>query len=279
MCPQHDMTIDNASGASVRSDLNNALAALVGLSSGASAPSTTFADMLWVDTTNGVIKRRNSANSGWLPLAPRSSTIVQAKTTSYTVAPSDFATMIDCTSGTFTLSLTAVATVGDGFFFFLRNSGTGTITVDPSSSETVDGVTTLTVSPGDSMALYCNGSAWKTVSRSAPIAAARAWAIFSGTSTGTNSPIAGLNVSNIVRLGTGTYTVNFSGALGTAYAPMITCARQFGTEGFFGAYGQAGGTGLGGTSFTLLTGLHVSGSAVPVDPAHIYLTVFGTAAL
>lgn len=63
---QHDMDIANAAGASFRADLNLALAALVQNSSGASAPSTTFANMWWADTTNHVLKRRNEANSAWI---------------------------------------------------------------------------------------------------------------------------------------------------------------------------------------------------------------------
>ncbi len=62
------MNIANDSGASVRADINDALAALVSLSAGATAPSTTFAYMLWHDTTTGFLKQRNSANTAWLEL-------------------------------------------------------------------------------------------------------------------------------------------------------------------------------------------------------------------
>lgn len=49
--PQTDMNIANDSGANVRSDMNDHIAALVQLSSGSSAPGTTFAHMLWADTS------------------------------------------------------------------------------------------------------------------------------------------------------------------------------------------------------------------------------------
>lgn len=61
----HDYIIANASGAAVRSDLNNALAAIVSQNSSSTEPSTTYAYQLWADTTNGVLKIRNSANSAW----------------------------------------------------------------------------------------------------------------------------------------------------------------------------------------------------------------------
>ena len=63
---QHDGVIANASGAAVRSDLNNALAALITNSSGATAPATTYAYQWWADTTANQLKLRNSANDDWI---------------------------------------------------------------------------------------------------------------------------------------------------------------------------------------------------------------------
>jgi hypothetical protein len=65
---QHDYVVENQSGASFRADLNNALAAAASLNSGAAAPSTTYAYMLWADTTTGLLKIRNAANTGWVTL-------------------------------------------------------------------------------------------------------------------------------------------------------------------------------------------------------------------
>ena len=62
---QHDYVIDNQSGAAFRSDLNNGLSAIVTQNSGSSAPSTTYAYMMWADTTTGTLKRRNGANNAW----------------------------------------------------------------------------------------------------------------------------------------------------------------------------------------------------------------------
>lgn len=67
---QHDMDLANAAGASFRADLNLALAALVGNSSGATAPATTFAYQLWADTTSGWIKQRDAANAAWIKRWP-----------------------------------------------------------------------------------------------------------------------------------------------------------------------------------------------------------------
>ncbi len=62
---QHDYIIDNASGAAVRADLNTVLQAILSANSGASAPSTTSAYMLWADTTNNKLKIRSGADDSW----------------------------------------------------------------------------------------------------------------------------------------------------------------------------------------------------------------------
>lgn len=64
--PQGDMNVANDSGANVRADINDQLAALVQLSSGGTAPATTFAHMLWADTTPSgytIVKIRDAADA------------------------------------------------------------------------------------------------------------------------------------------------------------------------------------------------------------------------
>lgn len=63
---QHDYSIANQSGLAFRQDLNNALAAIVSQNSGATEPSTTYAYQWWADTTTGLLKIRNAANSAWV---------------------------------------------------------------------------------------------------------------------------------------------------------------------------------------------------------------------
>jgi hypothetical protein len=64
----HDYVIDNSTGANVRADINLVLQAILTNNSSSSAPSTTAAYMWWADTTNGVLKIRNSANNDWVEL-------------------------------------------------------------------------------------------------------------------------------------------------------------------------------------------------------------------
>ena len=62
---QADYIIANGTGAAVRSDLNGQLAAIVSNNSGATEPATMYAYQWWADTTTGLLKLRNSANSAW----------------------------------------------------------------------------------------------------------------------------------------------------------------------------------------------------------------------
>lgn len=65
---QHDYIIANQSGAAFRADLNNNLAAIVSQNSGAIEPATTYAYQWWADTTAGLLKLRNAANSAWITI-------------------------------------------------------------------------------------------------------------------------------------------------------------------------------------------------------------------
>lgn len=62
-------TIANSGGSTYRAAVNTALAAIQSSSSGAAAPSPTVAGMLWYDTTNSILKRRNTANTAWIDVS------------------------------------------------------------------------------------------------------------------------------------------------------------------------------------------------------------------
>ena len=64
----HDYDIANQSGAAFRTDLNNALAAIQSNNSNSSSPATTVAYQWWADTSNNVMKIRNSSNNAWVEL-------------------------------------------------------------------------------------------------------------------------------------------------------------------------------------------------------------------
>jgi len=71
---QADGTIQNDTGANVRSDLNNNFAACFTNNSGASAPSTTYAYMWWADSSNGLLKLRNGGNTDFITVGSLTTT-------------------------------------------------------------------------------------------------------------------------------------------------------------------------------------------------------------
>ena len=75
---QHDYVIANASGATVRADINSMALAISSNNSGSSEPSTKYAYEFWVDSGNNLIKLRNGANNAWitLPLSTTASNTV-----------------------------------------------------------------------------------------------------------------------------------------------------------------------------------------------------------
>ena len=66
---QNDMNIANQGFPAFRADLNNALAALASTSSADTEPTTIFANQLWMDTDNNILKVRNEDNDAWISLA------------------------------------------------------------------------------------------------------------------------------------------------------------------------------------------------------------------
>jgi hypothetical protein len=93
---------------------------------------------------------------------------VSAKSANYTVLAADIGKTFNC-SGTFTLALTAAATLATGFFFGIKNTGTGVITINPDSSELIDGRTTICVYPGEGFTVVCTATAFITEGRSSRV--------------------------------------------------------------------------------------------------------------
>ena len=87
----------------------------------------------------------------------------QAKTTAYTLIANDNMSIIKATSGTFTLTLTAAATIGNDFMAIVHNLGSGVVTVDGNGAETINGWATIALNQGDSMLLWCDGSNWQAI--------------------------------------------------------------------------------------------------------------------
>lgn len=156
---QHDFDIANQLFPDTRPDINNALAALATLNSGSSAPSTTLAYMLWADTANAVLKRRNSGNSAWLLFLTLSDTLVDTKTGTASLVVSDHGKFIICNSASnFTLTLPGASTVGAGWRASVYNIGAGTVTIQRSGSDTIDGTSSIALTTSKMSEVWCASS-------------------------------------------------------------------------------------------------------------------------
>ena len=83
--------------------------------------------------------------------------------TNYTAVSTDRSNTYVWTGGAGTLSLTAATTLGNNWFMFLRNAGTGALTVSCSGSDTINGSSTIAFQPTDSAIIVCSGTTFYTV--------------------------------------------------------------------------------------------------------------------
>jgi len=65
---QNDFVIANQAFPATRADLTSAFQAAASNSSGALAPTTTYANMMWYDTTANILKIRSEADDAWISI-------------------------------------------------------------------------------------------------------------------------------------------------------------------------------------------------------------------
>jgi hypothetical protein len=256
------------------------------------APLTTKGDLLVNDgtsnvrlpvgTNNHVLTADSTQASGvkWAAAAGGASPItISNKTGAYTVVAGDLGTIINCTSGTFTVSLTAAATLGSGFNCWVWNTSattTDVITIDPNSAETIDGLSSLILRRGEGMQIVCDGTNWQTGDKKVMRGYAENFAnsvtrpVASANSSVAISANAVAGVSNSTAIGrdssgNGATTANNSGAmaLGGSYASGLNslAAAVSNNTSSYGATGdnsiaigyQAKATGLSATAIGYIT--------------------------
>jgi hypothetical protein len=81
-------------------------------------------------------------------------------TSTYTVLSTDY--FIECTSGTFTVTLPTAVGIG-GKLYVIKNTGSGTITVATTSSQTIDGLSTISLIQDESIEISSDGSNWTII--------------------------------------------------------------------------------------------------------------------
>lgn len=81
----------------------------------------------------------------------------------YTAGTSDRAEMFVWTGAGGTLNLPSAVTVGNNWFIYVRNGGTGALTVDPAGAVMINGLSTLILNPGDSAIIVSSGVDYYTI--------------------------------------------------------------------------------------------------------------------
>lgn len=82
---------------------------------------------------------------------------------SYSVGVTDRAKMFVWQGSGGTLTLPSPGTVGNNWFIYFKNSGSGSVTVDPSGSPTIDGSSTLSFAPNSSAIIATDGANYYTI--------------------------------------------------------------------------------------------------------------------
>lgn len=109
-------------------------------------------------------------STNWARLNVAAPSVTRTVRTSNTIlVEADRSTLIDITSGTFSQTFTAAATLTTGWFCWIKNSGTGVITLDPNASETINGATTLTVPAGQTLLVQCDGTNFYAMVADGPV--------------------------------------------------------------------------------------------------------------
>jgi len=81
----------------------------------------------------------------------------------YTAGASDRAKMFVWTGAGGTFTLPSAASVGDNWFVYLRNSGSGAIVADPTGAPTIDGLSSLSFQPDESAIIATDGINFYTI--------------------------------------------------------------------------------------------------------------------
>ena len=125
---------------------------------------------------------------------------------SYTALTTDRSSTYVWTGGAGTLTLSLASTLADNWFMFVRNSGTGALTITGTSGDLVNGSASIALQPTDSCILVCSGTQFYTVGlgKSTQFAFTQlSKAVLTGTYTLTAS-----EASNVIQKYTGALTGN-----------------------------------------------------------------------
>lgn len=159
----------------------------------------------------------------------------------YTALDSDRSNTYVWTGGAGTLTLSSAATLGDNWFMFLRNGGTGALTVSGTGGNTINGSGSLIFQPSDSAIIVCSGSTFYTVGlgKNTQFAFTQ---LTKAVTTGTYT-LTATEASNVIQKYTGTLTGNV-----TIIVPPTVQVYYIQNATTAGSFTLTISTGVGGAS-------------------------------
>ena len=89
--------------------------------------------------------------------------VLDERTGNTILGTTDPGKLISITSGTFTQTFEAAATLGSDWVVYYKNSGTGDVTLDPDGAEQIDGLTSFIMYPGEARIIQCDGTKFTTI--------------------------------------------------------------------------------------------------------------------
>lgn len=125
----------------------------------------------------------------------------------YSAGLTDRAKLFNWTAAAGTLTLPDPANVGNNWFIYLRNSGTGAITADPPGLVEIDGAGSLAFQPGESAIIVSDGTDFYTIGFGQSATFAFDYTVIDVAGTGTYT-LLGSELNRIAYRFTGTLTGN-----------------------------------------------------------------------
>jgi hypothetical protein len=156
----------------------------------------------------------------------------------YTAGVSDRAKMFNWNGAGGTFTLPSAQTIGNNWFCYLRNSGSGAIVATPSGINTINGSSSLSFQPGESAVIITDGTNFFTIGFGQPATFAFDYTVINVAGTGTYT-LTGTELNRIAYNFTGTLT-------GDRLIVVPDTVQQYWiTNSTTGAYNLTVGTALG----------------------------------
>lgn len=132
---------------------------------------------------------------------------ITAFNSNYTTTLADRAKMFNWTGAAGTLTLPDPTVVGNNWFIYLRNSGSGAISADAPGMTLIDGDSFLSFQPGESAIIACDGAGFYTIGFGQSATFAFDYTVIDVSGTG-NYTLVGTELNRVSYRFTGTLTGN-----------------------------------------------------------------------